>query len=496
MSVRGGFRDTATSIRDVDHILLTCYVALVAIGWLMIYSAGAAYTAPLFDLGNNAGKQLFFIVVCTVLLFVIQISDWTFWRALAFPMYLLSLVLLVGTLVFGREINGANAWYQFGGFSFQPSEIVKFTTCLAMASYLSGMGVTLRNTRSRLIAFALFLVPAAIILLQKDTGSALVFFSFLLVLYREGLPGEWYVLAFSSALMAILGLMYAPTDVSAVLLLISTVRVGWEHEMKRPWWIALAIVAALAYAWSDLVHWLWVQSWFLKASASLSLEGVAQWGASLLVLAFWLVVFLKHYWKRNLIIQRRLQLIALTTVLACGLVFVARYAYTVLPAHQQQRIRLWLNPSEAAADARGSAYNLLHSKMAIGSGGLWGKGLFEGNMTKLKFVPEQSTDFIFCTIGEEHGFMGALGVIGLFFVMLYRITQIAERQRSNFSRIYAYGVAGVIFVHVVINIGMTMGLFPIIGIPLPFISYGGSSLIGFTLMIGVLLKLDSRRSYA
>lgn len=495
MGVRGSFRNTATSIKDVDHILLTCYVALVAVGWLMIYSAGAAYTAPLFDMSSNAGKQLFFIVVCIVLLFIIQISDWTFWRALAFPMYLLSLVLLVGTLVFGREVNGANAWYQFGGFSFQPSEIVKFTTCLAIASYLSGTGVTLRETRSRLATFAVFLVPAAIILLQKDTGSALVFFSFLLVLYREGLPGGWYALAFISALMTILGLMYAPIDVSVVLLLISTVRVGWEHEMKSPWWIALALVAALAYEWSDLVHWSWTQPWFSKVSASLSQEVVVQWGALLLMLAFWLVVFLKHYWKQNLIIQRRLQLIALITALACGLVFLARYAYTVLPAHQQQRIRVWLNPSEAAADARGSAYNLLHSKMAIGSGGLWGKGLFEGNMTKLKFVPEQSTDFIFCTVGEEHGFMGAVGVIGLFFIMLYRITQIAERQRSNFSRIYAYGVAGVIFVHVVINIGMTMGLFPIIGIPLPFISYGGSSLIGFTLMIGVLLKLDSRRGY-
>lgn len=495
-SIRGNFRNTATSIGELDYVLLVCYVALVAIGWLMIYSAGGAYKTSLLDLGTNAGKQLLFIVACMVLLFFIQMLDWTFWRALAFPIYIVSLIVLAGTLVFGREVNGANAWYQFGGFSFQPSEIVKFSTCLAMASYLSGTGVHLRDTRTRLVAFALFLVPAFIILLQKDTGSALVFFSFLLVLYREGLPGGWYALAFGSALMGILGLMYPPLSVSMVVLLVSAGRIAWIHEMPRPWWIALLALATLAYWGDDLLFWLWEQPWFSEVRGELSAEPVTQWSAPALLLAFWLIVFFKNYWKKNLIIQRRLQLIALITFLACGIAFAAGYAYTLLPPHQQQRIRLWLNPSEAAADTRGSAYNLLHSKMAIGSGGLFGKGLFEGNMTRLKYVPEQTTDFIFCTVGEEHGFVGVVGVIGLFFVMLYRITQIAERQRSNFSRIYAYSVVGVIFVHVVINLGMTMGLFPIIGIPLPFISAGGSSLIGFTLMVGVLLKLDSRRNLA
>ncbi|MCS7036475.1 MAG: rod shape-determining protein RodA [Saprospiraceae bacterium] len=495
-NLRRNFRSTATSISELDYVLLVCYLALVAIGWLMIYSAGAAYNTSLFDLSNNAGKQSLFIIACMVLMFFIQMSDWVFWRALAFPIYLLSLVLLAGTLVFGREVNGAIAWYQFGGFSFQPSEIVKFSTCLAIASYLSGTGVHLRDTRTRLIAFGLFLVPALIILLQKDTGSALVFFSFLMVLYREGLPGSWYMLAFGSALMGILGLMYPPLSVSAVVLLISAGRITWLHEMSRPWWIALFALAALAYWGDDLILWLWEQPWFGEVRSELPAENMTKWIAPAVLLAFWLVVFFKNYWNKNLIIQRRLQLIALLTFLACGVAFAAGYAYSVLPVHQQQRIRLWLNPAEAAADTKGSAYNLLHSKMAIGSGGFWGKGLFEGNMTKLKYVPEQTTDFIFCTVGEEHGFVGVVGVVGLFFLMLFRITQIAERQRSNFSRIYAYGVAGIIFIHVVINLGMTMGLFPIIGIPLPFISAGGSSLIGFTLMVGVLLKLDSRRNLA
>ncbi|MCS6927911.1 MAG: rod shape-determining protein RodA [Saprospiraceae bacterium] len=495
-NLRGDFRRTATFVGELDYVLLVCYLALVAIGWLMIYSTGSAYTTTIFTINSVAGKQLLFVVLCMVLMFFIQMSDWSFWRTFGIPIYLISLVVLSGTLVFGREVNGATAWYQFGPFSFQPSEFVKFSTCLAMASYLSGTGVTLRETRTRLIAFALFLIPAFIILLQKDTGSALVFFSFLLVLYREGLPGAWYAFSFGSALMIILGLIYSPIKVSVVVLLISAGRIAWIHRMSHPWWLALLAIGLTAYWAEDLVRWLWGQAWFASLKSDFSSQVVGQGLGPALAIGFWLVVFFKNFWKKNLLIQRRLYFIALVTLLSCGMAFLSGFAYSALPAHQQQRIRLWLNPSEAAADARGSAYNLLHSQMAIGSGGFWGKGLFEGNMTKLKYVPEQSTDFIFCTIGEEQGFVGVAGIIGLFFTLLHRITQIAERQRSNFSRIYAYSVAGIIFVHVVINLGMTMGLFPIIGIPLPFISAGGSSLIGFTLMVGVLLKLDSRRNLA
>jgi rod shape determining protein RodA len=207
--------------------------------------------------------------------------------------------------------------------------------------------------------------------------------------------------------------------------------------------------------------------------------------------------FLPNYLKKNSLVQSHLRTWLLLLTIGVALVFGANFAcYSVLAPHQQQRIKIWLKPGEAAADARGAAYNLLHSKMAIGSGGFGGKGFLDGNMTKLKYVPEQSTDFIFCTVGEEQGFIGVAAIIVVFFWLLYRITVLAERQRSNFSRVYAYCVAGVIFIHVMVNIGMTMGLFPIIGIPLPFISYGGSSLIGFTLMIGVLLKLDSNRNLA
>jgi len=495
-----GFKNTATGIQELDYVLLTCYIALVMVGWVMIYSAsGAASAGQIFDLENTAGKQLFFIVFCTVIFFFIQMSDWTFWRTLAIPIYLVSLVLLAGAIVLGREVNGANAWYQFGGFSFQPSEIVKFSTSLAIAGYLSATGVTLRDTKSRIYTAGLFLIPVLIILLQKDTGSALVFFSFVLVMYREGLPSGWYALGFGTALMVILGLMFPAAQVAAVLMLIAGFRIVSEHQNSRPWWIVLALLVPITFWWNAISTWTGALINEFVLGNTLPEEAKSPLGPlwiMALPLLFLVVVFLKSYLRKNSLIQRKLQLVALVLGLACGMVFLAEFGYSLMAPHQQQRIRIWLNPSEASSDARGSAYNLLHSKMAIGAGGFFGKGPLNGNMTKLKYVPEQSTDFIFCTVGEEHGFVGVLGVVGLFFVLLYRITQIAERQRSNFSRIYAYGVAGVIFVHVIINIGMTMGLFPIIGIPLPFISYGGSSLIGFTLMIGVLLKLDSRRNLA
>lgn len=513
-----GSKKVTTGVGELDYTTLTCYVALVVIGWVMIYAVNYQpnTSSAIFNLDNSAGKQLVFIILCIVILFFIQMTDWAFWRTFAMPVYLGSLVLLAGTLVLGREVNGANAWYQFGGFSFQPSEIAKFSTCLAIAGYLSSTGVTLRDTKTRLYAFGLFLLPLAIILLQKDTGSALVFFSFMLVLYREGLPTGWYMLGFGTALMLILGLMFPWPYVAATLLMVLTYRLVREFRNTRPWWIAFGLLIPTILWWPELSRWLLKASAGVAAKASSGFSNPDAGGMSgeqlsaaagelpaldtvfvtILPLALFITVFLSSYIRKNSLIQRRLQLQFLLLTLACGLTFLSGYAYSLMAPHQQQRIRIWLHPSEASADARGSAYNLLHSKMAIGSGGLLGKGPLQGNMTKLKYVPEQSTDFIFCTVGEEHGFVGVLGVIGLFAVLLYRITQLAERQRSNFSRVYAYGVAGVIFVHFIVNIGMTMGVFPIIGIPLPFISYGGSSLIGFTLMIGVLLKLDSHRNLA
>ncbi len=483
---------------ELDRIILTLYVALVAIGWLMIYAVNYNAEAPFnfFDFSTTPGKQLFFIVVCFALLFFILLTDWAFWRTFGLVIYLISLVLMAGTLVFGREVNGANAWYQFGGFSLQPAEIAKFGTCLAMAGYLSSAGVNLREWRSRLYAFGLFMLPVLIILLQKDTGSALVFFSFMLVLYREGLSPSWYLLGFGTAALVILGLSFDPPYIVVALLTlgVTTLLITRFKERQRVWWGVFALLLASVLFWTPLQAWVASQLSIPLPTNPDALKETQMWMIVAPAL-FFLVAFFPNYLKKTNLIQRRLQLMLLLLTLSGALIVLANFAcYSLLAPHQQERIKVWLRPKDV--DPRGSAYNLLHSKMAIGSGGLFGKGFLEGNMTKLKYVPEQSTDFIFCTVGEEQGFLGVALLVFIFGAMLYRITVIAEKQRSNFSRLYAYCVAGILFVHFIVNVGMTMGLFPIIGIPLPFISYGGSSLIGFTLMIGVLLKLDSFRNQA
>lgn len=477
-----------------DRLTLGLYLALVAIGWLMIYAVTYNPEAPyaFLDMGHTAGKQLAFIAFCLLMLFIIMIADWSFWRTLALPIYLVSVLLLPGTLLFGREVNGANAWYHIGGFTFQPSEIAKFGACLAMAAFLSSPGVDLRQLRDRIIAFGIFLIPTLLVLLQSDTGSALVFFSFMLVLYREGLSPVLYALGFGAAALAILGWKFDPPAYTAAwliagvnLLLINRFKV-YKTGLRWLWVATLPLI----------VWWIPVFNEILKLLSVQMPENQKHLFVLIPQVLIFTGVFFPNYWKKNSLIQSQLRIWLILLSLSVAVVFAANAFLNLLPPHQQQRIKIWLRPGEAEANARGAGYNLIHSKMAIGSGGLLGKGTLEGNMTKLKYVPKQSTDYIFCTVGEEQGFLGVVGLIGLFLWLLWRITDIAERQRSNFSRVYAYSVAGIIFVHVVINLGMTMGLIPTIGIPLPFVSAGGSSLIGFTLMIAVLLKLDSNRNLA
>lgn len=477
-----------------DRLTLGLYLALVAVGWLMIYAVTYNPEAPysFLDMGHTAGKQAAFIVFCLVMMFVIMMADWAFWRTLALPIYLVSVLLLPGTLLFGREVNGANAWYHIGGFTFQPSEIAKFGTCLAMAAFLSSPGVDLRQLRDRIIAFGIFMIPIILVLVQSDMGSALVFFSFMLVLYREGLSPVLYAIGFGAAALAILGWKFEPPAYTAAwliagvnLLLINRFKTYKTHLR----WLLVALLPLIVWwipVWNEILNLISIQMPEDQKHAWVLLPQVM----------LFIGVFLPNYWKKNNLIQSQLRVWLLLLTLSVSLVFAANAFLNLLAPHQQQRIKIWLRPGEAEAHSRGAGYNLIHSKMAIGSGGLLGKGTLEGNMTKLKYVPKQSTDYIFCTVGEEQGFLGVVGLVGLFLWLLWRITVLAERQRSNFSRIYAYGVAGIIFVHVIINLGMTMGLIPTIGIPLPFVSAGGSSLIGFTLMIAVLLKLDSNRNLA
>jgi rod shape determining protein RodA len=414
-------RQRANIIHNLDRITILLFVLLVLIGWISIYAAvyNESHTS-IFDMDMNYGKQLIWIITSVLLAIVILVIDAKFYSTFSMLIYIIAVGMLLAVLVFGREIAGSRSWFQVGSFSLQPSEFAKVATALAIAKYLSGLNNDLTKIKSRFSAAGLMLLPAALILLQPDTGSALVFAAFVLVLFREGMSGNLLFLGVVVALLFILALLFNKFIIIGIL---------------------AANAALVMYLYPILRRkWFWVVSVFLITSAY---------------------------------------------------VYSVDYAFeNVLESHQKKRINVLLGLEK---DIHGAGYNIHQSKIAIGSGGFSGKGFLNGTQTKFDFVPEQSTDFIFCTIGEEWGFIGSFVVIVLFVGLLARLVILAERQRSKFSRIYGYGVASVLFFHFTVNIGMTIGLLPVIGIPLPFISYGGSSLWGFTILLFIFLKLDSVR---
>lgn len=461
----------------IDWITFSLYLTMLGVGWLMVYTVGygEGYPENIFDLLSTTivGRQTIWIGIALLVLFLTQIIGWRFWRTFAWPIYVFAIILLIAVLFLGTTIKGATSWFSFAGFSFQPAEIAKFGTAIALAAYLNDFNTNLRKTNHQITAFGILSLPVLLILLQPDAGSALVFLSFFMLLYRAGLHANYYLLGSFLVVLLLSGLVFPPIPIMIILAFVSLYVLAFSFK-RHNWFFALGVtglgVAALWYMQSEEM-WLWVL---------------------LAVVVIFAATAMYHWLLR----KDRIVFLLFTGLVIGGVItFSANYAFNnFLASHQRDRINVWLRPS--ICDPRGSLYNLVQSKMAIGSGGLQGKGFLEGNMTKLNFVPEQSTDFIFCTIGEEQGFIGTVAIIGLYLLLVFRITTLAERQRSDFSRYYAYGVAGIIFIHVFINIGMTIGLMPIVGIPLPFISYGGSSLLGFTLLMGVLLKLDAHREEA
>ena len=417
--------DRNSIIGKVDWTLLLLYFALVTIGWLSIYSAGMSegYHA-IYDFSQFCGKQMMWIGISLAMGFVILLIDAKFFDAFAFWIYGVMVFLLVFVLLYGRATKGATSWIDFGsGIKLQPSEFAKMGTALALASLLGRRDADLKNRNTRLIAYAIILVPAALVLLQGDAGSMLVFASFIFVLYREGMPGA-----------------------GAVMLLA----------------VAAAIVFVLTLLWSVKVMCIVLGSLFV------------------LTLIYFLLNKKKGLWTMVAVFA-----------LYIALTFTVDYVFhKVLKPHQTIRIEVVLGLNDDIKDA---GYNLHQSRIAIGSGGFSGKGFLQGTQTKYDFVPEQHTDFIFCTIGEEFGFLGSLTVMLLYIGLLIKIIKVAERQKLVFSRVYGYAIAGILFVHVAINIGMTIGLVPVIGIPLPFLSYGGSSLLAFTIMLAIFVKQDANR---
>ncbi|MCL2290747.1 MAG: rod shape-determining protein RodA [Bacteroidetes bacterium] len=405
---------------EFDIRLILYYLALISIGWITIFSTSYNPAAEdFFSLGNAYTRQLIFIGSSFVIAILILLLKGQYYSFLAYPIYLFCLLVMILVLFIGTEISGAHAWIKIGSFSIQPTEFCKFATALALAKFFTE-GKTLQEKKNTwLVAFVIVLFPVLIIMLQKDTGSALVFSSFIFLLYRIGLTG-WILVTGGAAIALFLITLY------------------WNE------------VYAIA-----LVTTIFVVFWILN--------------------------------RKN-----RRKLIRNATIYGLALVFivVADISYNnVLQPHQKMRIDTLLGKVN---DPQGADFNLNQSKIAIGSGGWIGKGYRSGTQTKLNFVPEQHTDFIFCGIGEEWGFAGSLIVCLLLSGLVLRILRLSERQRDPFTKYYGYGIAGVIFFHFFINIGMTIGLLPIIGIPLPLISYGGSSLWAFTIMIFVFIKLDYR----
>ena len=460
-----------SGIRNIDWMTFSLYLALIFIGVMMVHAANYSDTenTSVLDLNTIVGKQIMWIGVSLTLLTITILIDRKFWTTFGYLIYAFTMLLLILVLFLGVEIKGATSWFRVFGSTLQPSEFAKFGTCLALSSYLSTYSTSLKDIRSGIIAIGILALPMFLIMLQPDAGSALVFLSFFILLFREGLSANLYVFGISIASILIAGFVFEAQQIIYILFCIASLILIFNLKFKKTYWFLgfLALVAATYYSW--------IEGYFLYGFITTAI--------------FTLGLILFHYQKGD----RRLvmpigALISFGSVIA----FFANYFFqNVLKPHQQDRINVWLQPH--LCDPHGSYYNVIQSKLTIGSGGLNGKGFLNGTMTKLNYVPEQSTDFIFCTIGEEQGFIGTFAIIALFLLLLIRIITIAERQRNDFGRHYAYGVAGIIFIHFFINIGMTMGLAPVVGIPLPFISYGGSSLMGFTLMIAVLLKLDSSR---
>ena len=412
-------------IGRIDWVTVLIYFALVIIGWFSIFSAKYDELHPsIFDMSQVYGKQLIWIGASLLVGFIILLIDAKFFNAFSLWIYIFFLVSLLAVLVYGKATKGATSWIDLGGgIKFQPSEFAKMATALALAGYLDRLDVDLQKRKDQIIAATIVLVPMALVLAQNDTGSAIVFVSFIFVLYREGFPGAgWLMVA----------------GVVAILLFVFTL------------------------VWSQKVMYI--------------------------ILGVLLVLTLTFY-----IVTKKKGIVRMLAVFAIAFTFVfsVDYAFNkVLQEHQRNRILVLLGQLD---DPKGVGYNVHQSKIAIGSGGFAGKGFLQGTQTKYDFVPEQHTDFIFCTVGEEGGFLGTVTVMLLYVGLLLRIIILAERQRSTFSRVYGYAIAGILFVHIAINIGMTIGLLPVIGIPLPFLSYGGSSMLAFTIMLAIFVKQDAYR---
>ena len=474
-------------IKSVDWVIIALYLVLVICGWFSICGASYTYGEPDFlSFDTRAGKQLIWIGCSLAIGFVLLMLEKKLYEMLAYVFYALIILLLIATIFVGSDIKGSHSWIRLGGgVNLQPAEFAKAATALALARYMSSYGFSMHNLRDLLKVIGLIMLPMLIIIMQKETGSALVFLSFFLMLYREGMSGAFLFSGICAIVYFIVGIRFADVPL-------------WKMPVSTGEFVVLFLIQLCTAGMlgtyirkKSLMYW--------TGGIILGVTGVALL-FSLYVIPFdvaWiqlglcilLILYLIYMWLRERI--NNFAYIAMFILGSVVFFYSSNYVFSeVLSEHQKPRIEVVLGMKE---DLTGAGYNVNQSKIAIGSGGLTGKGFLNGTQTKLKYVPEQDTDFIFCTIGEEQGFLGASAVLLLFLAFILRIMALAERQPDAFGRVYGYSLVGIFLFHLFINVGMVLGITPVIGIPLPFFSYGGSSLWGFTILLFIFIRIDSAR---
>ncbi len=452
-----------------DWILASVFLSIVVIGWLMLYASSYEGSGFWFDLSSPIGRQTIWLGISALAFIAVMNIDWRIWNSLSYVFYAIGIIALVLVLFFGKEVKGASSWFNIMGFSLQPSEFVKISTALAVSSFLSKPGLNLDSRKDILVSMLLFVVPSFLIFVQPDAGTALIYLAFLMPLFRAGLNATLYIIGLSLTFIFIGSLLWTPFVMLMIILIGAYAFLSMNTDYKR---LSISVVVLLSLL--CLSSYRFIDYGLLLAA--LLLAGIV-----------FFVVLLRKGKYRELVLASGL------TLFSIALSFATQWSFdNLLKPHQQVRINVWLKPH--LCDPKEELYNLIQSKTAIGSGGFSGKGFLNGSMTKLNYVPEQNTDFVFSILGEEQGFIGSISLIALFTVMLFRFSIVAERSNYPFIRYFTYGVAGIIFLHFFINIAMTMGLMPVIGIPLPLISKGGSSLLAFTIMIAMVLKMDLART--
>ena len=474
-------------IQAIDKWAVFFYIVLVVFGWINIYGASVSEDqASIFDINYRSGMQFMWMCISFGMGLVILFTDSRLITAVPYLLYGLIILLLIVTVFVAEDIKGSRSWLPLGPFKIQPAEFSKFITALALAKLMSHPQFKLNSMRSYAMVCSMILLPMFIIVAQSETGSALVFLSFVFMLYREGLPGLIPALGFCAIVLFVVVLRFSVVDLLGVegastglflglllayLLMLIFVRV-YQYDKKHLFVLSIVPLGVFALA---LPLFKWVVHFNL----------VYVMLAIVVFAVIYLIVLAYFKWRRTYLF------IGLFMLGCLGYCFSTEYIFNdVLQSHQQKRIQLLLGMAD---DPTGIGYNTAQARIAIGSGGFWGKGFLQGTQTKLKYVPEQDTDFIFCTVGEEWGFVGSAGMLIVYLLFLYRLLLIAERQDTRFARVYGYGVVGIFAFHLFINVGMVLGLVPVIGIPLPFFSYGGSSFLSFTILLFLFLKLDTMR---